>query len=277
MIAGIKLEFSPLFPDYFAASLPAYQFDFVGEADHVIEVLLMEKPPVPLGTPSHILPNRRIYSYENREIVVTIDDATQQTRHTIETDSLWKRTSIFLNASIETNFAELEYVWTGIVFFEIALLHGMTALHASALLIHKTAILFSAPSGTGKSTQAGLWRKAFPDAITINDDKPLLRPTSEGIFVVGTPWSGKDIVNTNLEVPLGAIVFLEQSKQNKIVELTTMEQVKHMFRNTYRPRQADLAERNLALIDQIVGHARIVLYRCNMDPSAVTTLYRFLF
>lgn len=277
LIGGIKLEFTPLFSNYFAKNLPAYQADFAGDADHSIVVSLTDQPPVPQGKPSQILLNRRIYVCDGHETIVTLDDATQTIRHVIETDPEYKRTTLYLNSTVSTDFAELEYIWTGILFFEIALLHGMTALHASALMIQQSAILFSAPSGTGKSTQANLWRNAYPDAITINDDKPLLRPTNQGILVVGTPWSGKDIVNTNIEVPLRAIVFLEQASQNSVIELSARDQVKHMLRNTYRPRDADLAERNLALIDEIVGHTRVILYRCTKYDSAVTTLHQALF
>lgn len=50
------------------------------------------------------------------------------------------------------------------------------------LEIDGKAYMFSAPSGTGKSTHAKLWRDCFGDRVTmINDDKPLIKFREDGI------------------------------------------------------------------------------------------------
>lgn len=70
--------------------------------------------------------------------------------------------------------------------------------HGSALALDGKAYLFTAPSGTGKSTHAALWRQVFGTRVTmINDDKPLLRFAPEGVTVFGTPWAGKAHLQTN--------------------------------------------------------------------------------
>ena len=48
--------------------------------------------------------------------------------------------------------------------------------HSSALALDGQVYLFAAPSGTGKSTHARLWRETFGDRVVmVNDDKPLLK------------------------------------------------------------------------------------------------------
>ena len=72
-------------------------------------------------------------------------------------------------------------------------------------------------SGTGKSTHTALWLKNFaPRASIINDDKPAIRIQKDGIFVYGTPWSGKTDQNKNVKVPLQGIAFLERGEENSI-------------------------------------------------------------
>ena len=79
-------------------------------------------------------------------------------------------------------------------------------LHASAVSVDGRAFLFVAPSGAGKSTHARLWCEQFgPRAVTLNDDKPLLRRQGGTWRVYGTPWSGPHGVNANASAPLHAL------------------------------------------------------------------------
>ena len=71
-------------------------------------------------------------------------------------------------------------------------LYDTVLFHGSALAADGEGYLFTAPSGTGKSTHARLWRELLGDRVVmINDDKPLLRVTEEGVTVYGTPFRGK--------------------------------------------------------------------------------------
>ena len=71
-------------------------------------------------------------------------------------------------------------------------------LHSSAVVVDGYAYLFSADSGTGKSTHTGLWKQHFGDrAYIINDDKPAIRKVDGEWYVFGTPWSGKTDTSVN--------------------------------------------------------------------------------
>lgn len=61
-------------------------------------------------------------------------------------------------------------------FCEAAVEKNILLFHSSVVAVDGHAYVFTAPSGTGKSTHTSLWRKVFKDrAVMINDDKPLFK------------------------------------------------------------------------------------------------------
>lgn len=108
--------------------------------------------------------------------------------------------------------------------------------HCSAIRMDGRAYLFTAPSGTGKSTHVQLWKKCFGDAVTIiNDDKPLLRFTKEQeILVYGTPYSGKDGLDVNTFEKVAGIVALHQAQENRIRRISEKEAYPILFSQSYR-------------------------------------------
>lgn len=92
---------------------------------------------------------------------------------------------------------------------------GGVILHSAFIDIGGKAILFTAPSGTGKSTQAELWRK-YRGATVINGDKSVLRIIDGIPSASGLPYSGSSGISLNRTLPLMAIVYLEQAKENTV-------------------------------------------------------------
>lgn len=102
-----------------------------------------------------------------------------------------------------------------IVCSQAVLNHGGIALHAAAVIYQKQAYLFMGCSGTGKSTHARLWQKAFEGCELLNDDNPIVRIKGDQVWAYGTPWSGKTPCYRNLSYPVGGIARLNQSAENK--------------------------------------------------------------
>ena len=99
-------------------------------------------------------------------------------------------------------------------------------LHCSCLKYKEDAIIFTAPSGTGKSTHAALWRRHFGDEVTmINDDKPLVREKDGRFVIYGTPWNGKHGIGTNTSAPVKAVVFLSQAPENTAKPISPVEAI----------------------------------------------------
>ena len=100
---------------------------------------------------------------------------------------------------------------------ENLLAYDVLLIHGSAIAADGKGYLFTAKTGTGKSTHTRLWRQVFGDrAVMINDDKPFLQFADNGIFLWGAPWSGKHGLDTNITVPLQGICILERGAENTI-------------------------------------------------------------
>ena len=144
--------------------------------------------------------------------------------------------------------------------------------HGSAVSVDKSAYIFTAASGTGKSTHAGLWRRMLGDrAVMVNDDKPLIKITESGSVVFGTPWDGKHRLSSNIAVPVKAIAVLERAESNSIAEITKREAMPMLLQQTYRPAGIAALARTLELIDRL--DMRFYRLRCNMDVSAAEMSY----
>lgn len=152
--------------------------------------------------------------------------------------------------------------------------YGILLIHGSAVAVGGEVYLFTAPSGTGKSTHAGLWRKLFGErAVMINDDKPFLKCTEEGVTVYGNPWNGKHRLGTNTSAPLKAVCVLTRDTRNHIEPVTAREALPALFAQCYRPRDPERAEKALTLIGRICDHAGLYRLGCNTEPEAARIAY----
>lgn len=161
-----------------------------------------------------------------------------------------------------------EYICSSAEFCRRIIKHGRFFLHASAVVLGGKAYLFSAPTGTGKSTHTALWLKKFPGSYILNDDKPVIFPKNGGISVFGTPFSGKTDLNINREVPLQAICFLSRSEENGICGVTEDRAIAHLLDNTYRPRSTDEMNLLLNMLGEVVESVGIYEMHCTMDEAA---------
>lgn len=168
-----------------------------------------------------------------------------------------------------------EYLSTGADFYSRLLRFDGTVLHSSAVVMDGRAYLFSAPCGTGKSTHTKLWQKVFGEdrAQILNDDKPALR-LEDGIFYAyGTPWSGKTAQNLNLRVPLAGICVLRRGAVNKIEPFGGPQAIHALLAQTVRPRDPELMQLQLDMLDALIQKVPIWKLECNMDPEAAIVSY----
>lgn len=164
---------------------------------------------------------------------------------------------------------ECEYINTGSDFYLQLLKHRGLVLHASAVVLDERAYLFTAPSGTGKSTHTQLWLRLFGErAEILNDDKPALRKVDETWYAYGTPWSGKNDLNIPKRAPLAGICVLERGEENRIVPATGKETVSFLMSQTIRPSQKELAWNLLALMDDLMKTVPVWKLQCNTDIQA---------
>lgn len=168
-----------------------------------------------------------------------------------------------------------EYLYTGAAFYTGLLRFGGFLLHSSAIVMDGRAYLFTADSGTGKSTHTELWRKAFgEDRVQIlNDDKPAIRIAKEGYFACGTPWSGKHNLNMDKIVPLAAIGFLERSKENWIERRPGGQMVGKLLKQTVRPPVKEEMDALLTYVDRVLTDVPVYALGVNMSEDAAIMAY----
>lgn len=161
---------------------------------------------------------------------------------------------------------------------ELLLARDVMQFHCSALELDGRAYLFTAPSGTGKSTHVRLWRQVFGARVTvINDDKPLVRLQKDGSWrVYGTPYGGKHNLQTNTSQTLCGIVMLERGAENKIERVTPHDAYMTLMAQTYHSIRTP--ERILHAMDLVGSLANLPVFRlqCNISQQAVQVAYEAL-
>lgn len=175
-----------------------------------------------------------------------------------------------------------EYLAGNVTLFYLAALEyrmiqkGDMILHSSYILDQGSAVLFAAPSGTGKSTQAHLWQDVRGSQI-INGDRALLQKGKDGWYAGGWPMSGSSGISMPRLAPIKAVIVLSQSSQNLGHRLTAEESFEALKNEiVVRPWSTgdiSLAGRQLQDFCSVIP---TYAYACRKDPSAVTDLLSVL-
>lgn len=146
--------------------------------------------------------------------------------------------------------------------------------HGSVIAVDGEGYIFTAKSGTGKSTHTRLWREYFGDrAVMINDDKPLLRIEDGRVIAYGTPWNGKHRLSTDTSVPLRGLCVLGRAERNSIFPAARRDVYPLLLQQTYRPHSPAALARTLSLVDRMADSVPLWSLRCNMEPQAAITAY----
>ena len=152
--------------------------------------------------------------------------------------------------------------------------NGLFLFHGSVISVDGQAYLFTAKSGTGKSTHTALWRELFGSrAIMVNDDKPLLELSENGVTVHGTPWNGKHNLGTNISVPLKAICVLERGDKNMIERMQAAEAFPMILQQSNRSITADKMIKTLELLEETLKRVPAYRLKCNMDIEAAKVAF----
>ena len=146
--------------------------------------------------------------------------------------------------------------------------------HGSAIAVDGQCYLFTAKSGTGKSTHTRLWREMLGEkAVMVNDDKPFLRIQDGVVTAYGTPWNGKHHLGENISMPLKAICILERGEENRIQAITAQEALPMILQQTHRPKDPRRLGKYLELVDGLTRSVAFYRIHCNMDPQAARVAY----
>lgn len=184
----------------------------------------------------------------------------------------YKETTMERHPELTEDMAE--YLSTGTNFYLQLLKYNGFMLHSSAVVVDGKAYLFTANSGTGKSTHTKLWLQQFGDrAYILNDDKPAIRLIDGKWYACGTPWSGKDDLSQNACVELAGIAVLERSIENEIEPYQGSKAVFDIFRQITRPKTYVWREVLMTLLGKLITEIPVWKLKCNVHIEAAQIAY----
>ena len=153
--------------------------------------------------------------------------------------------------------------------------HGYVSLHSACIQLEDTAIAFSGPSGTGKSTRAEAWKEAF-GAELISGDRPLI--DVKNLEVYGVPWDGKEKCFRNVHYPLNTIIEVRRSeKSNYIREMSYEQKRRLLYQECFIPMwDTETAVIQMTNIAKLASRAKILRGFSGPDPESAAELRKAL-
>lgn len=163
-------------------------------------------------------------------------------------------------------------IWNYMAFENPLLYYQAFLLHSSFISWQNNGILFTAPSGTGKSTQADLWKK-YEDADIYNGDRTIIRKIDGKYYGFGSPYAGSSGIYRNESVPIKAIVVIEQGPDNVIRRLHGREAFLPLFRETLMNTwNKEYMEKMTDLLMDAAYQIPVYHLSCRPDQDAVNTV-----
>ena len=201
------------------------------------------------------------------------EELTGQVMAMVAEDPDWTNFTIYADENQQEAIQELILVG----FYSYMSLRQTLLMHASAVSWNGQGLVFTAPSGTGKTTQAELWAR-YKGAKILNGDKVFLKQEEDAIHAWGSPWKGSSPYALNESAPLKAIVVLRQAKENTIRRLDTLEAMELFVPHVFFPKWDEKCEQAvLDFLDVVMSQTPIYLLCCRPDEEAVELTERTIF
>lgn len=157
-------------------------------------------------------------------------------------------------------------------FISSLLYYNAIILHCSYIIYHGQAILFSAPSEGGKSTQASLWEK-YQGAEIVNGDRAVIKKEKDGWYVHSLPLCGSSGICKRKSAPLGLIAFLNKSDKNSVSALSNAQKLSMIIPQlTFESSKRSDFDKVLNLVDDIIVNKKIIMLNCRIDSEATEVL-----
>lgn len=164
------------------------------------------------------------------------------------------------------------WLWHNMALPQLLTHFGALVLHGSFIEVDGKAIIFTAPSGTGKSTQAALWEK-HRGAVVCNGDKTGLRIQDDILYAWGLPFCGTSNICRNVKLPVAAIVSLSQAPVNTVTRLPLAAAIQAVMQNVYADRCVpEEWQQVMNLVLDVVAHVPVLHLACTPDERAVEVL-----
>lgn len=178
----------------------------------------------------------------------------------------------------DINSLQIDTIFTSLFSLERRMIQrDSLILHCAYIVFQGKAILFSAPSETGKSTQAALWAK-FRGSSTVNGDRALIRKIEERWIASSWPVCGSSEICLLADTPIHSIVILKQGKKNKVERLVSFQAFAALYSQiTINQWNKDYIQRAIGNLEDLMERVPVWQLTCDISEGAVLCLERALF
>lgn len=253
------------------------------KADIVINISVEEAPVTAdmgiLRTDDSIAWGDRFRFYEKGDTFITtiVNEKGNGTWYQYSNRNFDESTIYVPDSSADEQSAVITWM-SMMIFGQASLSHDTIMIHASVVNHQGKGVAFLGKSGTGKSTHSRLWQTHIPNTVLLNDDNPAVRITSDGIFIYGTPWSGKTPCYKNERLPLKAFVRLQQAPANTFTWQPGLKGFIAVLPSCTAIRwNKDLFSGMNTILEKIVAEVQVGYLQCLPDAAAAELCHSFIF
>lgn len=149
-------------------------------------------------------------------------------------------------------------------------------LHSSVVQVNGKAVLFSGPSGIGKSTQASLWEK-YANAQILNGDRCVIRLMDDCFYGGGSPLAGSSNIFRSEHFPIAGIFLLEQAQENAISRVSSGALAPLLSQTLVNSWDTEFMTQIMNLYQALLAQVPVYKLSCKPDVDAVRIAYKTLF
>ncbi len=154
---------------------------------------------------------------------------------------------------------------------------GMLLMHGATIEYKGKAYVFTAPSGTGKTTHIAIWKKFLGDKVNvINGDKPQVTFEEDAVYVHGTPWCGKEGWHINTSAPLNGVCVIERGDKNSIEKINPGENIEFFLGQLYLTREDGALLKVIDLFSKMAESVPFYKLTCDISEEAAKCSFEMM-
>ena len=245
------------------------------EPEYIYRMHVAEELPLPEGKVIARRPHLTVYECGNRESRLIGVKGTEGYYACYRENDLSSAEITF--AADRIGGLHIDPVFSSLLALERRLVKkDSMILHCAYVEYQGEAILFSAPSETGKTTQANLWEK-YRGSRTVNGDRSLLGKKDGRWTAQGWPVCGTSEVCHDEAFPIRAIVMLSQAEENRAVRMTPGQAFPLVYSQiTVNRWNREDHIHTMDLIQDLLESVPVYHLGCTISEEAVECLARIL-
>ena len=155
--------------------------------------------------------------------------------------------------------------------------HDMLLMHGATIEYDGKAYIFTAPSGTGKSTHISLWKEYLGDKVkVINGDKPELSFKDGKVFAHGAPWCGKEGWQINTSAPLAGVCIVSRGETNEIKRIHPGQNIEVFIKQLYLTDEPGFMIKVVDLFKKMAEAVPFYEIKCDISEDAAKCSFEAL-